>query len=443
MKPSVLLLVLVILPVYFIMPQENNDITSLRKTREDKLAYGLNSEISELIKELTEEKDTSYNAELIKLFGTTRNISIQKDIINYFTVIESDLLMDEAVKKIQNRNEENKAVVVNAIRYFSVLNKSSAEELYPLLLEDNEADYRLEAVKAICETGDKKYTEKLIEIYEKEETEAVKLQILLDIGKLKDSSSSEFLRNIASDKEMEKTYRQYAINSLGQIADEDNFDFLLSAFSEADPYIRIYALAAISRYDRKEADDIILESLKDENWRIRKEAATAAGSRKNSNYTDILIYRIENDPEEIIRIEALKALAETGGKEAMDYIKSKAEDSRTSFKIRKLAFMLSIEKNVSDSLKMIDTVFEKEWNSPNKTLIENFCSELSKIEDPSLEIFFERMLGHSSVVVKISGIRGIRINKISSLKDKIKIISEDKSQSLSVRNAALAALEEL
>ncbi|MDX9800623.1 MAG: HEAT repeat domain-containing protein [Spirochaetia bacterium] len=442
MKKTALVLVL-LFPLYLIFPQDSDDASALRKAREDKLSYGLNSEISDLIKELTEDKDSSYNGKLSELFVKTKNTGIQKDLLNFFTVMESDLLLDEAVKKIENRNYENKAVVISSIKYVSLIGKNTNENLFTELLDDNEDDYRIEAVKVLCETGDRKYTSKLIEIYEKEESEAVKLQIILDIGKLKDTSSSQFLIDIASDREIERTYRQYAINSLGQIADDSSFDFLLSAYGENDPYIRIYALSAVSKYDRKEVDTIILESLKDENWRIRKEAAISAGSKKDSSFDDILIYRIENDPEENIRLEALKALAEIGSMEGMNYIRSKAEDPRSSFKIRKLAFVLSVSKNVSDSIKMIDRVLEKEWNSPNKTLIENFCSELSKVKDSSLGVFYEKMLGHSSVVVKISGIKGIRLNKIGTLKEKIKTISEDKSQSLSVRNNALAALENL
>jgi HEAT repeat protein len=187
----------------------------------------------------------------------------------------------------------------------------------------------------------------------------------------------------------------------------------------------------------------LFEALKDENWRIRKEAVTTAGKTGNKEFLDILFYRSDNDPVEDIKNESLKSIAEIGGADAFDFIREKAENPRINPKTRIQAFTIAVTKDLSGSLEMIDSQLEKEWNAAVKTLLENFCSELSKITSNQLDQYFEKMLYHPSVVVKVSGLRGIRLNRIARLKEKVKEISEDKRQPLSVRNNALAALEQL
>ncbi len=423
--------------------QEENDMDRLRKSRENRLSYGLNSEISELIKEFIADKDISYNAELLKLFENTKNTQIQKDILELYTVSESDMLYSLSLKKIENREYENKGVIISALRYVSSLGKDTASDIFAPLLDDNLPEYRAEAVKALCDTEDRQYSQKLMDLYNAEEETSVKLQILLHLGKLKDPSTAPFLRGIISDRDLEKTFRQYAINSLGMIRDEESFNDLLAAYQDDDPYIRIYAVSALSGYEKTEVDSIIFEALKDENWRIRKEATTAAGKKKNNDFVKILIYRSDNDPVEDIRMESIKSLSEIGSNEAMDYIRNKAADPKSSLKIRKHAFSTAVEKDLPGSMKMVEAIIEKEWNSSNKALLESSCSELSKIKSPLLDSYFEKMLDHSSIVVKISGLKGIRLNRISSLREKVKAISEDSRQSVSVKNNALSALENL
>jgi len=422
---------------------EDNTI-SLRRERERTLAFGLNSEVSGLIKEFIASKDLSYNDHVLKLFSNTKSDQILRDIIELYTVLKSNNLTNQVIEKIKDRDYETRSVIVAGIRYISEIKAvKENQELFLELLNDNQREYRIEAIKALTATGNKNYSKSLMELYETEDEPSVRLQILLDIGKLEDPATAEFLKDIASDKYLERTYRQYAINSLGYLKDENSFDDLVAAYKEDDPLIRIYALSAIAKYDKKEANAIILESMRDENWRIRKQAITDAGERKSKDFVQILIYRVDKDPVEDIRMTSLTALSEIGGKEAFDFIRSKAMDARASVKMRHHAFTLAVNKDTANSLTMIETIFEKESSASNKAFLESLTSELCKVEYSGLSPFFEKMLDSSSVVIRIAGLRGIRLNKISSLKDKVKAIAEDQKQATAVKNNALATLESL
>lgn len=422
--------------------KEKEGIIDIREIREKKLAYGLHDEVSDLIKNLTEDKDLSYSTEILALFETVKNNQVQLGIINLFKTTESDLLIEPAMKKIENRYYESKNVVVSAIKYISELDKSKGDFFLPLL-EDPENDIRLESVEAICLTGDKKYSPALMELYDIEDEEQIKLKVLLHIGNLKDLDTVEFLTDIAQDTDEKKTSRQYAINSLGLIGAPESFKDLSTLYQENDPMIRMYALSALSGYTDNESEQIIFQALKDENWRIRKEAVLAAGKRKSDIFTDMLIYRGTTDPVGEIKLRAFDSLSKIGSSKAFDYLREVAESKMINIKMRRHAFILCITNDMNNSVKMVDKILNEEWTAPSKTLLEYFCADISKIEHQSLVKYFERMLSSPSVVIRVSGLKGAKINKAVILRDKIKAISEDKMQAVSVRNNAVSALEEL
>lgn len=429
-------------PTPDVTTEEKDAIINIREIREKKLAYGLHDEVADLIKNLTEDKDLSYSKEILTLFETVKNNQIQLGIINLFKTTESNLLIEPAMKKIENRYYENKNVVVSAIRYISELDKSKGDFFLPLL-EDPENDIRAESIKAICLTKDKKYSSALMDMYDIEDDNQIQLQVLLHIGNLKDLDTVGFLTDIAQDTEAEKTSRQYAINSLGLIGAPESFKDLSTLYQENDPLIRMYALSALSSYEDSESEQIIFQALKDENWRIRREAVVAAGKRKSDLFTDILIYRGNTDPVGEIKLKAFDSLSEIGGSKAFDYLREVAESKMINIKMRRHAFILCITKDMNNSVKMVDKILNEEWSAPSKTLLEYFCGDISRVEHSSLIKYFELMLSSPSVVVRVSGLKGAKLNKAVILRDKIKAISEDKMQAVSVRNNAVSALEEL
>ncbi|MCL2792633.1 MAG: HEAT repeat domain-containing protein [Spirochaetaceae bacterium] len=417
---------------------------SLRRERERTLAFGLNTEVSGLIREFITDRDLSYNDHLLSLFETTTSDQIRRDIIELYTVANSINLKNQVIEAIKNRDYEPRSVIVASIRYIAEIN--AVEEYYEIfleLLDDRQREIRLESVKALTATGNRKFSKPLMQMYDIEDETSVRLQILLDLGKLEDPDTAEFLKEIAFDRDQERIYRQYAIHSLGYLRDEEIFNDLVAAFKEDDPFIRTHALAAVAKYDKKEANTIIFEGMRDENWRIRRQAVVAAGERKSEEFVQILIFRSERDPVEDVRVASLTALAEIGGEEAFDFIRRVAEEQRGSVRLRLHAFTLAINNDTGNSLVMIETLLQRESAAANQRFFESLASELCKVEYPGLAPFFERMLDSSSVVARIAGLRGIRLNKISRLKDRVQAMAEDQRQASAVRTNALATLEVL
>ena len=91
-------------------------------------------------------------------------------------------------------------------------------------------------------------------LYEEDDSDRLRTEILLNIGELKDSTSVDFLIDILDDDYIDKTSRQYACYSLGLIADDKSYPALLKAYEDTDPSLRSYALDALSKFSKDDTE---------------------------------------------------------------------------------------------------------------------------------------------------------------------------------------------
>ena len=444
-KYVIFLLALLIPQTVFSQQSENNIETekSLKMQREEKLLYGINSEILDLIESLTEEKNPDFNKRLTEILSETKNRKVAENILNLF--IETEYYdADETVYRfIEEKEYNSKNVVSKSIVYLSRTGKGKYNNDFISLLDSSDEIFRIEAVKALSVSGSKDFTAKLIEQYDKDESDRVRTEILLNIGELKDSSSVDFLLDILNDDYIDKTSKQYACHSLGLIGDDKAYPFLLRTYEDTDPFIRSYALEAISKFNRDDTEKIMLQALKDDSWQIRKQAAVSAAGMKKESFVPYLEYKAVNDPAKPVRTESVKALAEIASPESLKFLREKVSDKKASVELRKLSLIELINNDISGSRTVIIGILEDEWESKTPVLLETACSTLANKKSDNLEDFYSRMLDHPSLTIKLSGLKGIKTNKCSSLKSKVETFTADNVSSSSFKNYAKAVLEGL
>ena len=415
---------------------------SIKEQREEKLLYGINSEILELLKTLKEEKNPDFNSRLTEILQETENRKVEENIIDLFIITEYYDADETVFRFIEEREYSGKNVVRNSIKYLSATGKEKYNSDFLKLLESGDEAYRMEAVKALSKSGNKEYTEKLINQYENDESDRVRTEILLYIGELKDSTAVDFLTDILSDDYSDKTSKQYACNSLGLIGDDKAYPVLLETYGDPDPYIRAYALDALSKFKKDDTEKLFLQALKDDSPNIRKQAALSAAKMKKSAFVPFLKYKAVNDPVKNVRIESVKALSAIASSDALDFLEEKASDEKSPLELRKLALVELINNNFSESRSAIDKILESEWESDTPVLLETACGTLAEKESDSLAEYYSRMLDHPSLSVKLSGLKGIKKNKCSSLKSKVEKFTEGEGSS-SFKRFAQSVLENL
>ena len=363
--------------------------------------------------------------------------------VNYFIRIDYDGAVDTAGEIIRNWEEESFNTLSVSLRYFSAYPEDGSEDIiFPLVNHDTKT-LAAAALTAIGNCGSEASVEPLLDLLDDDDYhDELKPTIIKALGDIGSEKALDLLIDILEDIDEEKSWRWSACEALGKIAHPDALPAIEFALQDSDTYLRSYAVKALASFKDDEVEDILIQSLKDSFWRVRVSAAEALGERKSREAVDILIYKAKKDPENNVKLAAIEALGEIADSNSMDFLRDLYRKSNTTQTVRTKSAEIIIKNDLASSIPVITEVLDQEWEKDNSPVLSYTCKFLSTEKNIKLEPLFERMLGHKDVAVKIYGIRGIQLNRFSSMKDRLEELTNEKINN-SVRKAALGALEQL
>jgi HEAT repeat protein len=438
------ILFLILFSTCFPAIAEDERETSLAEDRKQTLQFGIDSEILPVLESITEEKDPSFTEEVTTLFEESLNTQVKIACLKYFQALEVELGTQHALDILNNYENRNTELVIAAIDYLGPLgNENAFKIMQDIVKETDEGKVLRASIRNLSKAKAENTADILIEKYKSGMigTE-LKAEILLAFGRLQSKETVPLLVEIVSDDIEEPILRRFACTALGEIGDPSSLPVLREAYASTDPLLRNYALHAIGMIDAPETSSLLMQALRDSYYKIRITAAEALGERKENAAVPILVYKTEKDPEIDVRIAAVQALGKIGNAEGLEKVKNFATDETAHLTIRLTAIEILIENHLDKSKAVIKELLAAEWDKPDSRILEHVCKLLSFTEAKGLSELFEMMLGHPAVTVRIHGLRGIKKNRIFSLKDKVKRMSEE-STTASVRKHALSTLEAL
>lgn len=425
-------------------------LESLAKERRDILKYGIDSEIVDVINAIRSEKDDSCNEELKFLLETNKNPEINRAVLEFMREQETDLVKDRAMEILEQYLEDydyNTNLLLSVVSYLSSLEVSEAGPLFYTLLRDNNPVLAGSALRGIGKLKDLSRVEEiqaLVEEYQGDESyEDFVANAILVMGDLKYKEAEPWLMDVLDDVDSPSSHRQYAAISLGHIGSPDGFALLKQMYSSSEnSQLRSYVLKGISFYDSEEVAPILLDALRDSFWKIRVAAAEGLAERQYRQAIDILEYKVKKDPQRQVRYGALDALAKMEDREAEDFIVEQFSGERNPFDIRQKALQLMMEGRFSGSIEALKEVLGPKWDKKKDKELSPFCKILSTTQWDSLEPFYAQMIANKDFIIRIYGIRGIKINHLTGLKAAVQAM-DNKKEAVNVRKEAKAALEEL
>lgn len=420
---------------------DKEEIQSLVEERTDTLRYGIDSEVISLLEKLIDEKEDNLSDIIAEIYAETSNNAVMEKAVDYFIAVDYSSAVVYAEKRIEKWEDEDIDVITSSLRYISKYPGDSTEELIMPLVEHDSKTLASSALSALGKCGTDTSADYLLDLLEDDDyDEDLKPTIIKSLGAMKSEMAVDILIEILEDIDEEKSWRWTACEALGDIGHPDALDSIRQALNDDDTYLRSYAVKALRNFDG--VDEVLMQSLKDSFWRVRVSAAEALGERSSKDAVDILIYKAKKDPENNVKIAAVEALGKIGDKESLEFLRELYEKNTTPQAIRTKAAEIIIEKDLKNSIDIITKVLAEEWEKDSSPVLSYTCKFLSTAEESRLEPIFERMLGHNDVAIKIYGIRGIKNNGFSSMKEKIEKLSEEGNNN-AVRRAALSAVEEL
>jgi hypothetical protein len=100
-----------------------------------------------------------------------------------------------------------------------------------------------------------------------------------------------------------------------------------------------------------------------------------------------------------------------------------------------------VAEDFGASKDAIDLILEENWDKDGDKLLEATTRALSRREDGSLARYYERFLGHSNIVIRIYGLRGIELNRMSQFRERLEQIAEKAGPEQKFALEALDALD--
>lgn len=426
--------------------KKTDKTATLKEGRIETIKYGIDTEVINLVTDLKKENNTDFNDELLKLVETTRNNTLKETVIGFFKDQKNPQAVDFAFDQIQNNYLLSNESIIKYISYIAdYQNKAITEYLVTLFNHENEplADA---AIDAVGKSKDTSYGSTLLELLTDPDTsDSKKIHVIGALGELGyKEAGEEIAKYLEKDYTDNRSLRWKACVALGELGDENSLPIIKNLFSDKDPYLRKYAVEALGYFPPEKTEDIIIEGLRDSSWRVRVSAAQSLGHMKSKKAVPILIYKAKKDPDiKNVRNASIKALSEIGSPDATKFLQEILSEEKFNIQNRITALAALIETDLGGSLKTLSALIDTEWGKPTSYLLDYTCKLLSQEKNGKLKDLYARMLTYTKTAnLKIYALRGIKLNKMSSLKDAVqKLAEEDKDKR--IKTLASDVLESL
>jgi hypothetical protein len=405
--------------------------------RRNTILYGIDTEILDLLKSLTSEKETAYNDELLKLLTASKSDKLRSSILDFFASLEWAQAESAALRIVENRDEQDAALVSSALGFLASIKSKEALAFVPKMLEENNKAYTKGLIRLMGRAGGETEESILLEWFDGDSTtQELKEEAIKALGEIGSSKAAERLERLVKDGEAGKAARMYACTALGKIKNAASVSALIQAANGADPNVRAAALEALENFDTADARSAIVQGLRDSFVQARIAASKAAGKLKIAEAEPFLRYKATSDPEKAVKTEACRALALLGG-DSFSFLRERVEDKKTETSIRVLCFGLLARYDASRSLKLLEDVLRAEQTQKERSFFTALVREIANADDaPDIGPLAEILLGDKDFNIRIGAVEWIRKNKATDMKDELaKIAESDPSEPLRKRAA--------
>ena len=423
--------------------QQNVEASRLATIR-----YGTETEIVSLIQSLRNENAGYLDDELITLAQTTRNRQILSGVFGFFSVREKSGLEDRAIKAIDERDDEANETVLSAIDYLGRVKAGSAMPVIMKLLESEERRFMNSAFRALGrassanrETADET-ADFLIDYYNNRNPgEENRSEVINAMGATKSANAVPFLTGIASNTDARFPLRIAAVNALSQIGDQRGLEAILACVNTNDANVRTAAIAALGPFSGDDVDKAILDGFRDSNYRTRLAAAQASRERKLVAAIPYLQFRAERDDVPNVKDEAIRALGEIAGaannEDAAKIIDGFFMDRKNAERVRLISAEMLMKISAGNYLSKLIIELDDSKLRNQTALYNGFLKIVSeaKIEGDTgvMEGLTRRFLKDGGVLEKLYGLEMAANNSLKSLSEEIKILLNDRNESISRR----------
>lgn len=395
--------------------------------KKDTINYGIETEIISLIKDLVAKDDPRFSDDLYELFYVTKSVLVREKIIEYFTKEKDPCIEDFAVEILDDPYDTKDSTVELLFRYVSEVKTKEAVPCVINLLESENEAYFAGALSTIGEIGGEDEANLLIGYLERDDLTVSQRQNLMKVlGKLKAISTFDKLCEICQDEEENSFVRMYAAQAIGDMKKLESIPILVDLFEVSDPNFRMYVIKGLSNFENnKDAQNVIIQGIKDAHWKVRQEAILSAEKMKLDNAVDFIIYRAKNDPENVIKDKAYDVLSKMNNSKADNFLIEQITDEKITDSAKGRA-ATALLKNSNVGKKEIADLALKLSKDDRKVHFRYTIGKLiAKTKDSHFEKVCLAFLESKDAQTCALGLDMYSIGRYSSVEYKVKELAEN------------------
>ncbi len=427
------------LPVRAQAPAERDLVGERREI----LAYGIDEEVLQVLDALQAARDKALLPELGRIVAGAGSQTVKVKALDYLGLIKEPVAEQAALALLAAEPQPGDDLIVALLRYLDAIDSPGLGAAARSLVDHDTLTVAGAAVRALKKdpgAGDLL----LSKLRDERTAPELKPDMILVLGELRHAPAYDELAAIVGDRSQEKTWRMYAAESLGRLGDPRAVPLLRELFAEDDALLRAHAASALGRFNEPGVNELLEQSLKDSNWRVRSTGIKALAERREKSAVPILVYKARRDPVPRVRLDAIAALGEIGTGEAMDTLRELYASAGASQDIRLAALEALLEGDLEASVATVEKVVAAEWGRETRTsrIVEQTAARLATRESGSLRRLFERFLDNPNANVRVAGLRGIALNRVRELRERVERVCRD-DPTPGVRKEAALALERM
>ena len=393
----------------------------------DILKYGLEGQITELIDELTKNQDNRFVDGIYDLFQETKSVAVKEKILDYFTKLKDSCLASYAVEIINDPYDEKNSIVEKCFKYVSEADIKDANPGLVDLVDKEEDAYFTGALSALGETGGKEEALFLADYLDRDDLNVSQRQALMRVlGRIKAVETWQKISEIAKDENENNFVRMYAAEAIGAMEKPESEDILVELFESNDPNLRTYVIKGISYFNDKKSSDLIIQALRDSQYKVRLEAVSAVGKNRIDKAVPFLIFRCKDkDEQKQVKEKCYSVIAYLNTSDGNDYLISVLKDKKIGDATKAKVSAALLEYNHAGTKEVIELARSALKSDIQKNLRYALGKEFAKYDRSEFADICAEYIASDDVATQGTGLDIWAKGRYSSVKAAVEEIAKD------------------
>lgn len=397
------------------------------KNCNDILKYGLEGQITELIDELTKNQDNRFVDGIYDLFQETKSVAVKEKILEYFTKLKDPCLASYAVEIINDPYDEKNSIVEKCFKYISEADIKDANPGLVDLVDKEEDAYFTGALSALGETGGKEEALFLADYLDRDDLNVSQRQALMRVlGRIKAVETWQKISEIAKDENENTFVRMYAAEAIGAMEKPESEDILVELFESNDPNLRTYVIKGISYFNDKKSSDLIIQALRDSQYKVRLEAVSAVGKNRIDKAVPFLIFRCKDkDEQKQVQEKCYSVIADLNTSDGNDYLISVLKDKKIGDATKAKVSAALLEYNHAGTKEVIELARSALKSDIQKNLRYALGKEFAKYDRSEFADICAEYIASDDVATQGTGLDIWAKGRYPSVKSAVEEIAKD------------------